>query len=132
LQFKLDFDGKRDKCLVPVDPIALSRVLSNLINNAVEASREAGSVTISLKDNGSHLLLKISDRGKGIPAQILSRLGERHFTFDKVNGSGLGVAHAKECVQGWGGTFSVASQVGVGTEVVLQIPTCTTSQQISA
>jgi hypothetical protein len=65
------------------------------------------------------------DNGKGIPPEILARLGERGVTHGKEgtqSGSGIGVYHARETVENAGGKFSIQSQVGIGTMITLTMP----------
>ena len=109
-----------------VQPREFKRVISNLINNAVEASPNAGHVTLSLdpsRDQKS-VTLRIRDKGKGIPSDIVARLGERGFSHQKEGGSGLGLHHARTSLESWGGSLALDSQPGAGTEVSLTLPLC--------
>jgi len=88
-----------------VDPIEFKRLLSNLITNAVEALDGAGSVVLKLRPLESEVELTIQDTGKGIPPQILSSLGRRGVSYGKAHGSGLGIYHAKNAIESWGGVY---------------------------
>lgn len=105
----------------------LKRVVSNLVNNAVEAGegREV-HVTVSLRDFPAHVEISVSDDGRGIPAEILGRIGERGFSFGKSGlrdaGSGLGIHHAKSAVEAAGGKVNITSKVGLGTIVQIVLP----------
>lgn len=106
-----------------VQSIELKRVLSNLINNSVEALDQTGRVTICLEPKGvSQVQIQIKDTGLGIPKEILSKLGERGQSYGKEAGSGLGLFHAKGAVESWAGTLEIRSRTGQGTEVVLTLP----------
>jgi signal transduction histidine kinase len=106
-----------------VQPVEFQRLLSNLINNAVEALNGGrGAVDISLALAGRDVLLAIEDNGRGIPAHVLAKLGERGETHGKVGGFGLGLHHAKACASSWGGSFNIQSKSGTGTRVMLQLP----------
>lgn len=100
------------------------RVLSNLINNAVEAlPNERGQVNVLLEESqDSRIRLSISDNGSGIPDELITKLGTRGLRSLKSGGSGLGIAHAKECVEAWGGQLKIDSEVGVGTVVSIYLP----------
>jgi signal transduction histidine kinase len=98
------------------------RVISNLVNNAVEALDENGKVLITLGEMEGECVLKIQDNGKGIPPEVLPRLGKKGETFGKRGGSGLGLYHARSILENWGGTLEISSQLGVGTEVFVQLP----------
>jgi hypothetical protein len=64
----------------------------------------------------------VADNGKGIPKEILERLGERGFTHGKPGGSGLGLYHARSTFALWGGSLSIKSSVGRGTTVEVRLP----------
>lgn len=101
----------------------LSRVLSNLINNAVEASDDKfNQIRIVLRNELHANLLIIEDRGKGIEPSILERLGREPISIGKENGFGLGVFHAFQSIAGIGGSLSIESKVDHGTTVYLLLP----------
>lgn len=102
---------------------AFKRVLSNLINNAVEAQGEEGQVIVSFQsDRFNWVSVVVKDLGKGISADLLSRIGKQGETHGKVGGSGLGLFHARRCVESWGGKFSIQSVLGAGTQVAIELP----------
>lgn len=107
--------------------VELGRVISNLVNNSVEAfGVNGGKVTIKLKKIASGpTQLFVADNGKGIPHHIIEKLGREGFSYgkdeEKGSGSGLGLFHAKKTIEQMGGTLKISSQVGSGTEIVIQI-----------
>ena len=105
-----------------IQPAEFKRVLSNLINNGVEALADKGAVTVSLAREDGKILLTVHDNGKGIAAEILPRLGRKGETHDKAGGSGLGLYHAKTCVEAWGGSLSIESEPSQGTTVAIRLP----------
>ncbi len=107
---------------VNVQPTELKRVLSNLINNSIEAFTNSGKVTVNLEGTTQNARLTIKDNGKGIPANILPKLMQRGETHGKEGGSGLGLYHASKSCQNWNGTLSVKSEVSVGTEITIILP----------
>ena len=105
----------------------LSRILSNLVNNSVEAiGKEEGLITVGLGPYDEKFFeLYVEDNGIGIPKAIQSRIGERGFSFGKSegeSGSGLGVFHAKTMVEKWGGRLVVESSEGIGSKLSLVLP----------
>jgi hypothetical protein len=99
------------------------RVISNLVNNAVEACQgKNGSVAIEAERCAEGFSLAILDNGKGIPAAIMGKMGQRGFTFEKEGGLGLGVFGAKEFVESLGGQLVISSQATGGTKVNLIVP----------
>lgn len=106
-----------------VQPVEFSRVLSNLINNSVEAFGDGpGSVQVRLSALGGRARVSVKDDGKGIPPEILSRLGRRGETHGKSSGSGLGIHHAAQSAEAWGGTLAITSEIGAGTAAVVDMP----------
>ncbi len=107
---------------VRLQPAQLKRVLSNLIDNAVEAMKGPGRVSVKLLGQGELASIRIQDRGAGISPEILPKLGREGASFGKSKGSGLGLYHAKAALKSWGGRLSLTSEIGRGTEVVIDIP----------
>jgi len=105
-----------------VQPVEFKRALSNLINNAIEALGDKGSVKVVLDSKDDQILIRVQDNGKGIPPEILVKLGQRGETHGKAEGSGLGLYHARTSVESWGGTIEMASEIGKGTTVTVILP----------
>lgn len=105
-----------------IQPSEFKRVLSNLINNAVEALGEKGLVEVRLSSSAGQVLLEVRDDGKGIPPEVLARLGGRGETHGKAGGSGLGLYHARASAAAWGGSLELRSEAGRGTVVTLRLP----------
>jgi len=107
------------------DSGALYQVLTNLIRNAVDASRgEKSTVLIALDRIGDSLSVTVRDAGQGIAPEHLSRIFDRGFTTKPPGkGSGIGLAVVKEITEAmFGGTIDVESRVGVGTTFTLALP----------
>jgi len=104
----------------------LKRVLSNLINNSVEAFADAkGKVMISIQSDKTTVSIVVRDNGKGIPPHILARLGEKGVTYGKegtASGSGLGVYHAKKAIESFNGQFEILSKPSLGTTITMSFP----------
>ena len=105
-----------------MDPTELFRILSNVLDNAVEACPDRGSIEINASLSSGKLNLEIKDNGVGIPKEILASIGTKGFSHGKTHGSGLGVYYAKLACISCGGDFSITSQEGSGTRVILEIP----------
>lgn len=120
INFVCHADG--DDIFTDLSAADLQRMISNLLNNAIEAStNRRGAITLEVNFFPTFVEVVIIDQGKGIPAKVLSKLGSEGFSFDK-NGSGLGLFHAKKTLSSIGGKFSIYSTVRVGTKVKLRIP----------
>lgn len=105
-----------------VDPAEFKRVLSNLIDNGVDALPGMGTVAVYLAREADWIQLKVEDDGKGIPAEVRGRLGQMGETYGKPGGSGLGLYHAKTYIEALGGSFEIASEVGKGTAILVKLP----------
>lgn len=105
-----------------VDAVEFSRVLSNLISNSIESIESIGWVRVSMRSSNTSSVITIHDNGKGIPRDVINKIGVRGFSFDKKEGNGLGISHAKSTIQAFGGEFEIQSQLGSGTMVTLKLP----------
>ena len=101
----------------------LAEVLVNLFENARDAG--AGRITVRQRRGAGapaegRVRLEVADDGKGIDAATLPRVFEPRFSTT-TSGSGLGLAISKRLVEGWGGTIGIASELGAGTTVSLEL-----------
>ncbi len=101
---------------------SLMSIISNLINNAIESfDNNPGIVQISLEGFLNDNVIKISDNGPGIPANIVNKLFSKGFTTKK-NGNGLGLVNAKQDIEAFGGTLSFETEIGIGTTFIISLP----------
>jgi len=108
---------------VELEPVKVQRVVSNLINNALEALPESeASIGLTLMERPQHWLLQIMDNGCGIPEEVLPRLTQEGVSHGKERGHGLGLFDARKTLESIGGELQIRSRVGVGTQVVLLFP----------
>lgn len=119
---EIKFNASPDSLKAAVDPKEFQRIISNLVNNSIEAFSGPGTVTVSLASANSQLLLEIKDTGKGIPPEILTKLGQKGETYGKPGGTGLGLYHARTAVENWGGALKIASAPGEGTSINITLP----------
>jgi signal transduction histidine kinase len=121
-ELEMTVDTKRITGPVCIDfnPIDLNRVLSNLVNNSVEAKSK--KIILDAWNEGALVAIQISDDGDGIPTSVLERLGEKGMSYDKEGGHGLGIFGAKSAIESVGGSLRIKSSVGEGTVVTLAVP----------
>jgi PAS domain S-box-containing protein/excisionase family DNA binding protein len=111
------------------DAVRLGRVFENLLANAVKYSPEGGpiAVTVAREEDagGGWAVVRVRDRGIGIPAEELPRVMERFrrgSNVGKIAGSGVGLAGARQIVEQHGGSIGIESAPGEGTTVTVRLP----------
>lgn len=100
---------------IEADPLALTRVLTNLIANACDAMRGAGSIRIT----ASAGMIEVSDSGEGIPEELRQRIFEPFFTTKGKEGTGLGLSIVRDLMYQQGGSVSVHCEPGKGARFTL-------------
>ena len=98
----------------------LSQVLLNVLQNAANHTIK-GSVTVAFKKENDNIILSISDTGRGIEPDILSKIFERGVT-GSGDGMGLGLVISKEIISAHNGTILIDSIQGEGTKVKIILP----------
>ena len=113
---------------VLVDKSRLQRVVSNLMNNAVAAYEDQkGEVELALKVDKRHVVITVSDHGKGIPEDVLEKIRKKiGITSGKKGGHGIGLTQVQDTVEEFKGKFTIDSTVGQGTVAMLRFPKATT------
>lgn len=112
---------------VQLNSADLKRAISNIIDNAIEAvDPQMGRIVVKQTIQGNHVSLVIQDNGSGIPAEVLKDLNQNLISSNKAGGQGLGVSFAREVVERTGGSFQIESLQGVGTKIIIGLPTIRT------
>lgn len=107
---------------VSLIPHEFRSIISNLVQNAVDATPIGGKIVLLAKDLSNQVEIKIKDSGKGMSQEVLNKATEKNFTSGKLNGSGLGLYHAKTFIESWGGKIFIESTENIGTTITLLIP----------
>ena len=105
---------------IPLDRHKLTQAVVNLLDNAIEASSPGGRVELAVSVNGTSVDLRVRDRGTGVAAAMRGKLFTP-FCTTKPEGTGLGLALAKELVEAHGGTIGWRD-ASPGTEFVVTLP----------
>lgn len=106
-----------------IDPVEVARIISNLVNNSVEAlENRAGKVSLSVVHKENSALVIIEDNAGGIAPEIIQKIGEKGVSFGKSGGSGLGLHHARQAMAAMGGSLRVESTPSQGTKISLTWP----------
>jgi PAS domain S-box-containing protein len=119
--------GALSACIVNGHPDRLRQLVLVLLDNALKYTPETGRVCLELNVAGEYAVLRVTDTGRGIPADQLPRVFERFYRADEsrsreTGGTGLGLSIAHWIVEQHGGEVWLESTVGVGTTAVVKLP----------
>jgi two-component system NtrC family sensor kinase len=104
-------------------PQKLNQVFMNLLVNAAHAIEGHGTIRLKTFSEGGDIVVTISDTGKGIAPENLTRIFEPFFTTKEVGkGTGLGLSISYDIIKMHGGVISVKSEVGTGTTFTVRLP----------
>jgi PAS domain S-box-containing protein len=119
--------------LVQGNPSELKEVFLNVINNALDAMPKGGSLTINTFKEDGRVVVSIRDTGMGMSEEVQRKVFDPFFTTKGVEGSGLGMSVAYGIVTRHGGEIKVESREGMGTTVLVKLPsTCAPLQKKAA
>jgi C4-dicarboxylate-specific signal transduction histidine kinase len=122
---KVDYQSSHDNIQVLGPPGRLEQIVTNLVNNAIDACvSEGGEISIKLDQHEGYVELQVSDNGSGISSENLPKIFDPMFStkpFGTSTGLGLTIVH--DIVVGdFNGSIDVQSQVGEGTTFTIHIP----------
>jgi signal transduction histidine kinase len=119
----LTIDPGDDLLWVELDPGRIRQVLFNLVTNAMRYTPVGGVVSIHYSHDKEHALIEVRDTGSGIPAEELDHIFDRFYKSADSGGMGLGLSIAKHLVEAHGGTLAATSNPGLGTTMLVSLPT---------
>jgi len=120
-EVRLEVDLTSSPLMVQGDPDQLKQVFLNLIQNAVEALEDGGTVRVSSSESLTHAQVIIDDDGPGIPEELQEKVFDPFFTT-KSAGTGLGLAISRNIVQDHNGTLSFDATSSRGTRLKIELP----------
>ncbi|MEN2775641.1 ATP-binding protein [Acetivibrio clariflavus] len=120
-------NNSSEKVFIKANRNRMKQMILNLVDNAVKYNVPSGSVTVSAENAGGKVIICVKDTGIGIPSQHIPRIFERFYRVDKgrsrnMGGTGLGLSIVKHIVNLYNGVINVNSEVGKGTEFIIQLP----------
>jgi two-component system phosphate regulon sensor histidine kinase PhoR len=126
-QHQLEFSVDAALPELLIDPLKISQVLGNLLDNALKYTPKGARVGVTANRQGAEIELCVRDNGPGIPAEDLPHLFERFYRVDKgrsreKGGTGLGLSIVKHIVQLHGGRVWAESALGQGTAFFFSLP----------
>lgn len=109
------------------DPKCLKEAFLNLVSNGINYNREGGTVTITIREQGDDLIVKVSDTGIGISQENLPFIFDEFFRIKSketqhITGTGLGLPIAKRIIEAHNGCVKVVSELGRGTTFSIFLP----------
>lgn len=109
---------------IHVEPSAFKRMISNIINNAVDAfDSKGGKVSVILQATAEWVTITIQDNGKGMPPEAIQKIMDNTgFTQDKKDGHGIGYSQIHQTLKDNHGKLDIQSVPGEGTKIILTFP----------
>lgn len=130
----VQFDTEVEEKVMALDPDKLERIIWNLLSNAIKFTKKNGSIFVNIYDNETSILISVKDTGIGIPCDKVSKVLERFVQVENTlvkshEGSGIGLSIVKSFVEMHGGTIMVLSELGIGSEFLIELPVSTLHKQ---
>ncbi len=124
IAFETDFEAKAAFSCLKMNISNFQRMLSNLINNAVDAFEgKPGKIKIHVKNNKNRLVITLIDNGKGMPESIKDKIVNHvPVTAGKESGNGIGFTQIWDTLLASDGTLEIISEVGAGTAITITFP----------
>lgn len=123
IRLHLDVDNLKGSHEMIADQEKISRIVFNLLSNALKYTPAGGEIFVSLKDEGANLRLDVKDTGKGISQDEADKIFERFFQAKgAASGTGIGLALVKSFVELHHGEARVESELGKGSDFIVVIP----------
>jgi len=114
-----------DEIVAMVDPLSLERILGNLISNAFKFTQPGGAISVGLGQSANEVTFSVEDSGSGMEPAEVKRIFERFSRLDRhqqLSGTGLGLFVVKSLVSAHGGGIEVASKLGTGSRISVNLP----------
>ena len=123
IRLHLDVDDLKGSHEMIADQEKISRIVFNLLSNALKYTPAGGEIFVSLKDEGANIRLDVKDTGKGISQDEADKIFERFFQAKgAASGTGIGLALVKSFVELHHGEARVESEPGKGSDFIVVIP----------
>lgn len=121
------FDTEIEEKTVVCDPDKIERIVMNLLSNAIKFTPPGGIINVDIFDRGDRVIISVKDSGIGIPEDKLVDVFNRYIQagtncYSSVHGSGIGLALVKSLIEMHGGTIELKSEVGMGSEFIVELP----------
>jgi amino acid adenylation domain-containing protein/thioester reductase-like protein len=124
VEFGFDLNPEGSFLSIEAEPMAFNRMMSNIINNAVDAlDGRKGLINIQLKSDNKEVSIIISDNGRGMSPEIINKIMNNiPVTAGKKDGNGIGYTQIMDTLKRNNGKITIDSNIGIGTKVRLTFP----------
>lgn len=124
---QVTIDKRKEEVLLFADRDLLELAIMNLIENAAKYSNRPAQIRVTIDTEGEEILIKVADKGIGIPFVDQEHIFDRFYTVDKAHsqkmgGSGLGLSIVKTIVEKHFGTITLESELGKGSTFTIRLP----------
>ncbi|MBN1451558.1 MAG: GAF domain-containing sensor histidine kinase [Anaerolineales bacterium] len=112
--------------MLDADRNKIKQIILNLLSNALKYNRPNGSIILKAVSSEGQMQISVQDTGIGIPEDAVGHLFEKFYRVrdheTKAVGTGLGLSICKQIVQGHGGSIEIKSRLGIGTNIIVNLP----------
>ncbi len=119
----ISFSSDAEMLIMNLDKLQLTRIVTNLIKNAIQAVESTDNPLVKIKviEQQTNVIIEVTDNGKGIEDDVREKVFEPKFTT-KTSGMGLGLPMIKNIIEAYGGSLSFESQKKIKTIFTVQLP----------
>lgn len=123
----ITFDTNVEEKIMAYDSVMLERIMLNLLSNAIKFNSDFGKIDINISDKKNNIIISVKDSGIGIPEDMKSKIFDKFTQVSELftrgaEGSGTGLFLVKSLVEAHGGTISVESEIGKGSNFLVKLP----------
>ncbi|GKU26685.1 sensor histidine kinase [Clostridium folliculivorans] len=131
------FDTEVEEKYMAFDHDKIERILLNLLSNSIKFTETGGVIMINIFDKDDHIVVSVKDNGIGIPKEMQNKIFDRFVQVDstlrrRAEGSGIGLSLVKSLVELHDGIISVKSELGEGSEFIIELPVKQVEKKLQA
>ncbi len=127
IKYHIEMEGMKSVLSIMCNPTEIREIFINIINNALDAMPEGGSISFRTWSAEDSVFVGISDTGEGMSKDVKKYIFDPFFTTKTPVGTGLGMSMAYGIITRHGGNIEVESELGKGSMFTLQFPIATTA-----
>ena len=123
IAYNINKEGFDDIPDIMCNPSGIREVFVNIINNALDAMPDGGTILFSIRSQKNMVFIHVSDTGKGMSTEVQKSVFDPFFTTRRPEGTGLGLSIAYSIIKRHGGNIGIESMIGSGSTFTLELPT---------